>query len=64
MLRFFRRTLRRVFPRYRTGGRNTDPSSDQLGAAMGVKEQGYDNGVPGAAPTGYVRAYDEGRPKH
>lgn len=56
-----------MFPSYKTDGRDDrDPSSDHLGAgaAMGVKEQGFDNSVPGAAPANYVRDYDEGRPKH
>ena len=56
-----------MFPRYRVAGRNRDDlSGDQSGAggATGVKDQGFDSFVPGAAPVGYVNAYDEGRPKH
>jgi len=41
------------------------PSSGRVGeAAAQNKEPGFTDVVPGAAPTGYVQAYDEGRPKH
>ena len=55
-----------MFPRYRvTKPQDRHPSADALGATMHHKETQADvTYVPGAAPVGYVKAYDEGRPKH
>ncbi len=54
-----------MFPRYRSGERHErDPSADPLGTTMHQKEQTDTGFVPGAAPVGHVRDYDEGRPKH
>jgi len=67
MLNSLRRAYHRMFPRYRTPGRNrADLTGDQAGtgAASGLKDQGFDSFVPGAAAPGYVNDYDEGRPKH
>ncbi len=66
MLTSFRRTYRRMFPRYTTGRRtDRDQSADQLAIAGHQKEQS-DSGMVNAptAPAGYVKAYDEGRPRH
>ncbi len=41
-----------------------DPSGDAKGTAMQANDQGFNDPVPGMAPTGYVKAYDEGRPRH
>lgn len=60
MFRSLRRTLHRMFPRYRTSGPE-DPSGDTTAQN---KEPGFTDVAPGVAPTTYVRAYDEGRPKH
>jgi len=61
-----RRTYRRMFPRYRAAKpQERHPSSDAVGATMHQKEtQAEVTYVPGAAPVGYARTYDEGRPKH
>jgi hypothetical protein len=51
-----------MFPRYETIEPNDrDPSADPL--ALHQREQGYTL-VPGEAPVGYVRDYDDGRPTH
>ena len=54
------RTFHRMFPRDKAA-RPQDPSGE---AAAQNKEPGFTDVVPGAAPNGYVQAYDEGRPKH
>jgi hypothetical protein len=55
-----------MFPSYRAmKPRDRHSSADPLGATMHQKETQSDvTFVPGAAPVGYVNAYDEGRPKH
>lgn len=66
MLKAFLRTYRRMFPRYSTGKRHDrDQSADQLALGGHQKDQSDINIASGPnAPVGYVKAYDEGRPKH
>ena len=57
-LRRFRLTPEQV-------GQGEDRRMDASAAAMGrgakIEQQGE---VPGAVPPGYIKSYDEGRPKH
>ncbi len=66
VLKSLRRTYRRMFPRYTTGPRRyRDPSADQLAIGGHQKEQS-DAGIAAGpnAPVGYVKSYDDGRPRH
>jgi len=57
-----------MFPPGPTGERlEQDPAGDAKATAMQSKGQGLGEAgdpVPSIAPTDYVQAYDEGRPRH
>ncbi|HKB20724.1 MAG TPA: hypothetical protein VKC65_06885 [Gaiellaceae bacterium] len=63
-----RNFLRRFRPRsveagegQRSGDERVDASAAAMGRGPKIEQQGE---VPGGVPPGYIKSYDEGRPKH